>query len=782
MADHPHSDEQQPDSCCLDDVAASAGRSDGLVEVSLDTAAARLKATFDATVVDDEASRAATRRMAEPIGARFATCSFHVDGHGGRGCESCAAALERRLVGVEGVRHASVSYRGGLLRIVYDRKKTSPDRLITQVANLRTTGDVPSHAGRFSGWRAVWLEGTFTFVTLVAMIAGFLLGRAGLDSAAAAMYLVAYGTGGYFGVRASIESLRNRVVDIDLLMVLAALGAAAVGAPFEGAMLLFLFSLSNLLQEYAMGRTRTAINELMTLRPTTAVVRRGGNLATVPIEQCAVGEVFVLKPGDRLPLDGVVVAGEGAVDQSTVTGESMPVHKTTGSEVFAGTINSTGSLEVRITRPAADSTIEKLIKMVEEAQSEKAKTQRFIDRAEQYYAAGVIVMTIVAIGLPILLLAEAFDAAFYRAMTLMVAASPCALVISTPATILSAIGNGARRGVLFKGGAHVEQAASVKVVAFDKTGTLTEGRPEVTDVLAISGIRWQGSEDDLLALAASVQAKSEHALAAATVRAAQTRGLTVAEASAFQASAGKGVQGTVGGLQVMIGNLRYFEGQRCTNMPAARQLVEMLQAEAKTSVIVALVHEDRLTAIGVIAYADRLRAGAAAVVRDLKALGVEHVVMLTGDNDAVAERIAADAGIDEYYAEMMPDDKMRMLKDLARRYGPVAMVGDGVNDAPALAAASIGIAMGAAGSDVALETADVVLMSDDLSRVPYLVALSRRTRRTLVANLSFAMAMIVMMIAAILVIDLPLPLAVIGHEGSTVLVSLNGLRMLGFRH
>jgi Cd2+/Zn2+-exporting ATPase len=457
----------------------------------------------------------------------------------------------------------------------------------------------------------------------------------------------------------------------------------------------------------------------------------------------------------------------------------MPVAKDVGDMVFAGTINQQGSLEVSVIRLARDSTIARLIQLVEEAQSEKAETQRFIDRAEQYYAVGVIAFTALAIIVPLLFLQEAFQPAFYRAMTLMVAASPCALVISTPATVLSAIGNGARKGILFKGGVYVERAAEIKVIAFDKTGTLTEGKPQVTDVRLIDQ---RLSEDELLALAGAVESRSEHPLAQAVVRAAELRQLELADATGFQASAGLGVQAVVNGETFVVGNGRLIRRFNSSGLEAAEAAAVGLQDEGKTAVILAhlINNETEAHILGVIGIADVLRPTAARVIRELKALGIERTVMLTGDNERVAKAIAAEAGVDSYYAELMPEDKMGLLKELADRYGPVAMIGDGVNDAPALATADIGIAMGAAGTDVALETADIVLMADDLTKIPYVIALSRKTRRTLVQNLAFALGVIVVLVAAVLGFSLALPLSVIGHEGSTVLVSLNGLRLLGF--
>lgn len=627
------------------------------------------------------------------------------------------------------------------------------------------------------------VEVAFTIVTFVAMMGG--LAAEWLDAPRflpISLYVIAYITGGYYGLQAGLASLRELTIDVDLLMVLAALGAALVGAPFEGAMLLFLFSLSNVLQTYAMDRTRNAIRALMALRPAEATVQRDGETATLPIEEIRVGDLMVVKPGERLALDGRIVEGRSSLDQAAITGESIPVAKEPGDAVLAGSINERGGLLVEVTRLAQDSTLARLIKMVEEAQGQKAQTQRFIEKAEQYYALGVILMTAVAIVLPLFLLNEPFNTTFYRAMSLMVAASPCAIVISTPATVLSAIGNGARRGVLFKGGVYVERAADIKVLAFDKTGTLTEGKPRVTDVTVCDAC-WEGDEADLLRLVASVESKSEHPLAQAIVAAAQERGLALSEVTEFASETGLGVLATVEQRRIAVGNLRYFANWEVDGLETAVSALDRFQDEGKTTVLVADVTENGRQAhiLGVLAIADVLRPDVAGIIARIKKAGVERVVMLTGDNERVAAAIARQSGVDAYHAELLPQDKMRLLNELAEQYGPVAMVGDGVNDAPALAAADIGIAMGAAGTDVALETADIVLMSDDLGKIPYVIGLSRRTRQTLVQNLVFAIGVILVLIGAVLGVGLALPLSVIGHEGSTVLVSLNGLRLLRYR-
>lgn len=652
------------------------------------------------------------------------------------------------------------------------------------------------------------IEAIFVAITFVAMISGLIAERSGAPALwSTVAYVVAYVTGGTFGLQAGLQSLRQRRVDVDLLMILAALGAAVVGSPFEGAMLLFLFSLSNVLQAYALGRTRNAIRALMQLRPDRATLKRpDGQTVVVPIESLQIGDHILIRPGERVPLDGMIISGESALDQSTLTGESIPVLKGPGDTVFAGTINQTGVLEVSVTRLAQDSTIARLIRLVEEAQSEKAPTERFLDKFEQYYASGVIAFTLALIFVPWLILGQPFEPTFYRAITVMVVASPCALIISTPAAILSAIANGARRGVLFKGGAHLEQMAKLDVLAFDKTGTLTVGKPTVTDVtiIPLSGnlqaarlvtpahVR-QEQENILLTLAAAVELMSEHPLAIAIVETAKCRKLRLPAVSNFQATHGKGVRGRVdfmGGMDIAIGSPRYFADYQTTGMEAALAEMERLQDEGKTAVLVAKLTHTREGAplahiLGVIAIADVIRPEAPQVVRALKALGVKRVVMLTGDNHRVARAVAKQVGVDEFFAELLPEDKVARVKALRiaadGKPQAVAMVGDGVNDAPALASATMGIAMGAAGTDVALETADVVLMSDNLRNLPYAIALSRAARRVIVQNLTFAIAVIAVLVISALGFQLPLPIGVVGHEGSTVLVVLNGLRLLAYR-
>jgi len=729
-----------------------------------------------------EFERAAVTESSAP-----STCTVQIPRRGGRG-DAGARALERQLRDTPGVRDVDVSFRTGSVRIVYDESATSEDALRRTIrehgVSLRDGSETPTDetASRSELRR----ESVFVALTLVGMAVG--LGTGWLDGPrvlAWVGYGVAYVFGGWYGLKGALKTLRDWAVDIDLLMIVAALGALSIGAPFEGAMLLFLFSLSNTLQHYAIGRSRRAIKSLVEMRPDEAQVLRDGDEVTVPIDEVRIGDVFVVRPGDRIPLDGVVVSGEGTVDQSSLTGESVPVPKERGDEVFGGTITESGSVEIEVTRRVHESALTRLIHMVERAQSEKAPTQRLIDRLEQPYVLGVFGLTVAAIAIPLAFGAE-FTSTFYRAMTLMVAASPCAVILSTPAAVLSAIASAGRQGVLFKGGEHVETAATVDAVAFDKTGTLTQGDTQLTDVFvrtdAPDGVR---SEDELLALAAAVQGRSEHHLARATVTAADDRSLSVPDAKRFQSVAGKGVRADVGDATVHIGNRSYFatvlEDVKIDGHDAAIDRLGTLEADGKTSVIVARERDGDATVLGWLAYTDTVRPGAAEMIADLRELGVEHVVMLTGDNERVAKRIADEVGIDEYQAELLPEEKVATIEELVSRHENVAMVGDGVNDAPALATATLGVAMGGAGTDVALETADIVLMGDDITKIPYVLGLGRKTRRTLAVNLAIAFGAIGLMVATILLRGIPLPLAVVGHEGSTVLVSLNGLRLLGYR-
>lgn len=621
------------------------------------------------------------------------------------------------------------------------------------------------------------LEPCLTAAAFVFIAAGVFTDHfaGGPGYAADSFYALACVVGGYAGVKAGLGSLLKGTVNVDLLMVMAAAGAAVIGELFEGSLLLFLFSLSNVLQSFAFSRAHRAIDSLMKMRPDKALVKASGQSVLKDIGQIEVGETVIVRPGEHIPLDGIVVEGEGSIDESSLTGESLPVFRRRGDLVFAATTNLESGLEVRVARLARDSAFEKMIQAVQEAQTRKAQTQRVLDRFEKAYAVTVILFTLGLIAVP-LLMGRPWGPTLYRAMTVMVVASPCALIISTPATILSGIGGAARKGVLFKGGRSLEDLAQVEICAFDKTGTLTKGKPWVTDVVENGG----ADPTIVLQLAASVETKSEHPLAAAIVSESQRRGLALLPCRDFKSVPGHGASACVDGKRIAVGNQRYFKSFGIKTEGRFLESIQTLHDSGKTCIFVGEIGQGGGRLYGAIAVADMLREDAAALVRRLKLIGIKRVVMLTGDHQRVAAAIALEAGMDEFNADLLPADKVRIIGELSQA-GGVAMVGDGINDAPALAAASVGIAMGGAGTDVAMEAADIVLMGENLNNISYAVSLSRKVSQVVKQNLAFATGIILVLITASLGFGLPLSFGVMGHEGSTVLVCLNGLRLLGFK-
>ena len=651
-------------------------------------------------------------------------------------------------------------------------------------------------------------------VTLVALLIGWLGGSVSgvLPTWAVVIFaLIALGAGGYSGAKVAVENACCGIFNIDLLMVAAALGAALIGEWEEGALLLFLFTLSGALESFASDRTRQAISGLAELRPDTARIQREEEVVEIGIEELAIGDLVVVRPGERLPVDGSVVRGSTTVDQSPITGESIPVYKGVGDSVFSGTINGSGALELRVTKLASESTISKIIGLVQEAQNNAAPTQRVIDRFSQPYTLVVIAVTFLAAVIPILIGNEPVSATIYRAITLLVVASPCALIISTPASILSAIAAAAREGILFKGGAYLEAAASLEVLAFDKTGTLTNGKPQLTDVVPLNSY----TEEELLSIAAGAESLSEHPIAQAIVDRAQALELSFKSPQDFRGVAGHGVQAIYerGGSReiVYIGNDKLFMSESMDLSPTIRMIGQQLQRKGKTAILVVRrafgsvslrsempgwsdvnqnvdeilgAPERDWEVVGFLAVADTVRSGAAETIRALKRLGIERMTMVTGDNRDVASAVADEIGMENVYSELLPEEKVEIVDRLVKT-GSVGMIGDGVNDAPAMATSDLGIAMGGAGTDVALETADVVLMSDDLNKLPFMLRLSRRASEIVRQNLYFSVAVILTLVTLTVVLPLlvpgfrlPLPVGVLGHEGSTLIVVVNGLRML----
>ncbi len=585
------------------------------------------------------------------------------------------------------------------------------------------------------------------------------------------LFLISIGYGGIPIAARCFRSLKNRVLDINVLMTIAVLGAVGIQKYGEAAAIVVLYMFSLLLESKSTDKARRALQDLLKFTPPTATVKRNGHEVSIPAEQINVGEIIVIRPGERLPLDGEVVSGSSSVDQAPITGESMPVPKRTGDAVFAGSFNQFGTLDVRVTKIATDSTLARIIHLVEDAQSKKAPMQTFVERFAMYYTPAVFALAILVAAVPPVLFGAGFLDWFYRALVLLVIACPCAFVISTPVSLISAMTNAARHGILLKGGKHLETLAKVRAVAFDKTGTLTRGKPVVTDILSLNGM----SPNDILRVAASAELKSEHHLAEALLVKAHESGISVsgAQVEEFTAIAGKGIRATIDGRLYVVGNHQLIEDMGVCS-PEVEEILQRLELQGKT----VLVLSDERSVLGVIAVADRIRAESAAAVTELHRLGVEKVVLLTGDNEAIASATATELSLDEVKAQLLPQEKLQAIQELKSRHAPVVMVGDGINDAPALAAADVGIAMGRAGSDTALETADVVLMSDNIAKVPYAIALGKRTLRIIKQNIALALlTKLVFLVLGVFGLT-SLWLAILADDGATLVVLLNGMRLL----
>lgn len=588
------------------------------------------------------------------------------------------------------------------------------------------------------------------------------------------LYVISYALGGWITAKEGVETLvKEHDLDVNLLMIAAALGAASIGYWNEGAMLIFIFALSGALESYTMERSKKDISSLMALKPATAVRIEKGIMSEVAIDLLAVGDLLLVRPGELIPADGTIYQGESAVNQASITGESLPVEKTVGSEVFAGTINGEGPLYIEVKNSAGNTLFAKIIKMVEEAETEVPESQRFIKRLESIYARLVVAATVALIALPPFLLDWSWSATFYKAMVFLVVASPCALVSSIMPAMLSAISKSARKGILFKGGVHLENMAKTSVVAFDKTGTLTEGIPQVTDFITGEGY----DRNELLAVSASIEKLSRHPLAEAIVRLAEDEHLELPVIQESKSVTGWGIEGLIDGQLWRIGKSNLLDEQNNTVAEGGDEqwisLRQQFEGEGKT--VSLILAGERI--VGMIALQDTVRPQAEAAVRKLQELGIK-VAMLTGDRAATAEVIAGRTGVDLVFAGLLPEDKVTHIKALREQYGNVIMVGDGVNDAPALATATVGMGMGMKGSGAALEIADVVLMNDNIEEIASTIALARRSQRIVKQNMVFAVTVIATMILSNFMQGIALPFGVIGHEGSTILVILNGLRLL----
>jgi len=694
-----------------------------------------------------------------------AESTFRIEG---MDCREEVALIERRFKHLTGLEDFSADLMGRRLHVKYDAAKLSAGDIADAVADagMRAWLEHEEPVGGDEAGRRrqllVWISGG-------AIALGFALDAAAAPAwAAAVAFVVSVAAGAALTARKAWSSARALALDINVLMIVAVAGAMALGQWSEAAAVTFLFAVAQTLEARTLDRARRSIRALLDLTPTTALIHDAQGDRRVEVDAIAPGTVIIVRPGEKIPLDGVVVAGESGVNQAPVTGESLPVDKQPGDEVFAGTINGRGALDVRVTRGRRDTTIARIIHLVERAQAQRAPAQALVERFARIYTPSVIVLALaIAIAPP--LAGGDWHTWIYRALVLLVVSCPCALVISTPVSIVAALSAAARHGVLIKGGVHLERVGDVRAIAFDKTGTLTRGTPEVVDVVALNGIGPRA----VVSLAAGVEHRSAHPIARAIRQYAASHDIAVEPGDAVQELAGRGAEGRVGGVAVVLGNHRLFEERRlCT--PTIHQRLAELSGSGRTAVLVARGTE----AVGIIALADRPRETGRDTVDLLRGIGIRSVVMLTGDNHATAEAIARDLGVDEFRAELLPEDKVRAVEDLRRRFGSVAMVGDGVNDAPALATADVGIAMGAAGSDAALETADVALMADELLKIPYAFRLSRATLRNIRANLAISIVMKAAFIAAAIGGVATLWMAVLADTGASVIVIANALRLL----
>lgn len=780
-------------------------------------AAAQLCVHFEPDIISLQRIRELALSLGARVDSDFGHLSLDVDGVSR---PARAQLLEQRLRNTAGIAEAHVSPTGSVA-VEYFADQTSDPAIVDLLERFGTpprtsrpraaegpeaaepggaAAAVPEaqahekhedHDHKHGGIFGERSELIFAVLCALTLATGFFLGLSPAvpDAVSTALYIAAYFFGGYYTLKEAIQTVMAKRFEIDFLMLVAAAGAAVLGDLAEGALLLALFSIGHALESYAMGRARRAIQALADLAPATAVVKRGGTEQEIPVGQLRLGDTVIIKPNTRVPSDGFVTVGHSSVDQAAVTGESIPVDKApispgtprsgqdipAESRIYAGTVNGPGVLEIEVTRLSKDSTLARVVRMVSEAQAQTSPTQRFTDRFQRVFVPAVLTLVVVLLFAG-LVIDEPFSATLYRAMAVLVAASPCALAISTPSAVLSGLARAARGGLLIKGGGALENLGTLRAIAFDKTGTLTEGKPEMTDVEPVDGV----TESELLSVALAVESQSDHPLAAAIVQAARARldGTPLLQAGAVASITGRGVSALIDGEEIHIGKQRLFSEIGGAPLPAEiTESTARLEASGRTTMVI----RRGTRYLGVLGLMDTPRASAQQVVSRLRQAGIRHMIMLSGDNQTVADAVAGQLGLDEARGDLMPEDKVKAVIELRTREYKVAMVGDGVNDAPAMANATVGIAMGAAGSDVAMETADVALMGDDLERLPFAVNLSRRSSRIIRQNLWASLGVVAVLIPATITGTIGIGLAVLIHEGSTLLVVANALRLLAYR-
>ncbi|MDZ5474179.1 heavy metal translocating P-type ATPase [Bacillus sp. 31A1R] len=686
-------------------------------------------------------------------------------------CTSCAAKFEKNIRDIETVKDVQLNFGASKLTIYGD----------ASIEQLEEAGSfdgikVYSETQRSLEVKTPFLkkaENRNTLASLFFLIFGYIsMYYIGEDSfATIVIFAMSILIGGFDLFKVGLRNLTNLQFDMKTLMTIAIIGAAIIGEWSEGAVVVFLFALSEALESYSMDKARQSIRSLMEIAPKVALIRRGNKELELDVEEIQLNDILIIKPGEKLAMDGIVIKGHSTINQAAITGESIPVLKAVGDEVFAGTLNEEGALEVRVTKRVEDTTISKIIHLVEEAQAEKAPSQAFVDRFAKYYTPAILLVALFISILPPLFMNGDWSEWVYRGLAVLVVGCPCALVISTPVAIVTAIGNAAKKGVLIKGGIHLEETGRLKAIAFDKTGTLTYGKPKVTDIKVLNGM----NEKQLLGISMAIEKFSQHPLASAIIKEAEAQGININDfiAEEFTSITGKGAKAKVNNVTYYIGSPNLFNVLQ--DIPSSiTKNIEYLQSQGKTVMLLGTKTE----LMGIVAVADQVRESSSKVIRKLHALGIKQTIMLTGDNESTGKAIGIQLGLDEIKAELLPQDKLEAIKAMKNQYGRVAMVGDGVNDAPALASATVGIAMGGAGTDTALETADVALMADDLDKLPFAIDLSRKTLGVIKQNVAFALGL--KLLALILIVPgwLTLWLAIFADMGATLIVIANSLRLL----
>ena len=685
-------------------------------------------------------------------------------------CAGCSKTFEENVKHLDGVLDAQVNFGAAKITVVGNASIEAIEKA-GAFDHLKLRNEREQKVENEPFWKQK--ENRKVYISALLLIISWILGEQYGEGHIASTigYAASIIIGGYSLFIKGFKNLSGFKFDMSTLMTIAIIGAALIGEWGEGATVVILFAISEVLERYSMDKARQSIESLMDIAPKKALIRRGKQELTISVDDIQVGDIMIVKPGQKLAMDGIVLKGTSTLNQAAITGESVPVTKTIDDEVFSGTLNEEGLIEVRVTKLVEDTTLSKIIHLVEEAQAERAPSQAFVDKFAKYYTPAIVALAFLIAIVPPLFGGD-WSVWIYQGLSVLVVGCPCALVVSTPVSVVTAIGNAAKNGVLIKGGIHLEEAGHLKVIAFDKTGTLTKGVPAVTDIVTFSG-----NENELLMLTAALEKGSQHPLASAITKKAKAAGLHFNEVSVeeFQSITGKGIKATIQNEMYYVGSPTLFEEILPNHIGQTISVqISKLQTQGKTVMILGTAYE----ILGLVAVADQVRTTSKEVIEKLHQLGIEKTVMLTGDNLRTAEAIGQEVGVTDIRADLLPEDKLNVMKELREQYSSVAMVGDGVNDAPALAASTVGVAMGGAGTDTALETADIALMSDDLSKLPFTIKLSRRALRTIKQNITFSL--VVKAIALLLVIPgwLTLWIAIFADMGATLIVTLNSLRLL----